>query len=167
MSGFSYLRLTVRKIVINRIINRAIILQLILVNATITFQSKQRVSQSCVSKYCFSSDLTINEGMKVKTTQASLSHFLQKHNENCLKNDKTTKNRFEKLFFVFLNCCFLKSASKSSLFWLLKHVHIFFCLKEHIKAQGHDIALFLKRLLSRSINCLYKILARFFTIFDL
>ena len=67
MSGFSYLRLTVRKIVINIIINRVIILELILVNATITFQSKQRVSQSCVSKYCFSSDSTINKGMKVKT----------------------------------------------------------------------------------------------------
>ena len=68
MSRFSYLRLTGRKIVINIIINRAIILKLILANATITFQSKQRVNQSCVSKYCFSSDSTINKGMKVKTT---------------------------------------------------------------------------------------------------
>ena len=40
ISGFSYLRLTVRKIVINIIINRAIILVLILVNATITFHSE-------------------------------------------------------------------------------------------------------------------------------
>ena len=61
ISGFSYLRLTVRKIVINVIINRAIILELILVNATITLQSKQRVGQPCVSKYCFSSDSTINK----------------------------------------------------------------------------------------------------------
>ena len=60
ISGFSYLRLTIRKIVINIIINRAIILELILVNATIMFWSKQRVSQSCGSKYCFSSDSIIN-----------------------------------------------------------------------------------------------------------
>ena len=73
MSGFSYLRLTVRKIVINIIINGAIILELILVNATITFQSKQRVSQSCVSKYCFSSDSTINKVLNVYESKDYIS----------------------------------------------------------------------------------------------
>ena len=73
MSGFSYLRLTVRKIVINIIINRAIILELILVNATITFQSKQRVSESCVSKYYFSGDSTINKVLNVYESQDYIS----------------------------------------------------------------------------------------------
>ena len=80
ISGFLYLRFTVRKIVINTIINRAIILELILVNATITFQSKQRVSQSCVSKYS-----TINKVLNVYESKDCISHFLQKHNENCFK----------------------------------------------------------------------------------
>ena len=73
MSKFSYLRLTVRKIVINIIINRAIILELILVNATITFQSKQSVSQSCVSKYYFSSDSTINKVLNVYESKDYIS----------------------------------------------------------------------------------------------
>ena len=73
ISGFSYLRLTVRKIVINIIINRVIILELILVNATITFQSKQRVSQSYVSKYCFSSDSTINKVLNVYESKDTIS----------------------------------------------------------------------------------------------
>ena len=138
MSGFSYLRLTVQKIVINIIINRAIILELILVNVTITFQSESILHKQILLQ----SSINCAMCMKVKTTSANLSHFLQKHNENCLKNDKSTKNRFEKLFFVFLNCCFLKSASKSSLFWLPKHVHISFCLKEYIKAQGTPLRFF-------------------------
>ena len=73
MSGFSYLRLRVRKIGINIIINRAIILELILVNATITFQSKQGVSQSCVSKYCFSSDSIINKVLNVYESKDYIS----------------------------------------------------------------------------------------------
>ena len=74
MSGFSYLQLTVRKIVINIIINKTIILELILVNATITFQSKQKVSQSCVSKYCFSSDSTINNVLNVYESKDNISY---------------------------------------------------------------------------------------------
>ena len=73
ISGFSYLRLIVRKIVINIIINRAIILEFILVNAAITFQSKQRVNQSCVSKYCFSSDSTINKVLNVYESKDHIS----------------------------------------------------------------------------------------------
>ena len=73
MSGFSYLRLIVRKIVINMIINRAIILELIVVIATITFQSKQRVSLSCVSEYCFSSDSTINKVLNVYESKDYIS----------------------------------------------------------------------------------------------
>ena len=73
ISGFSRLRLIVRKIVINTIINRAIMLELILFNATITFQSKQKVSQSCVSKYCFSSNSTINKVLNVYESKDYIS----------------------------------------------------------------------------------------------
>ena len=52
--------------------------------------------------------------MKVKTTYASLSHFLQKHNENCLKYDKTEKKTFRKIVFRFFQLLFSEKCIQKS-----------------------------------------------------
>ena len=65
ISGFSYLRLTVRKIIINIIINRAIILELILVNTTITFQSESVLRKQILP---IQPSIKCSMCMKVKTT---------------------------------------------------------------------------------------------------
>ena len=84
------------------------------------------------------------------------------------KNDKIPKKFFEQIFLtfsLFLSLHFPKSASQISPPRFVQNINIFFCLKEHLKAQGMMGLFFLIKPLFGQNTASYMIWLPFFDTF--
>ena len=83
------------------------------------------------------------------------------------KNDKIKKKKtfWKKSFPVFLSLHFSKSASQHFIPRFIQYINFLFCLKEHFKAQGMTLPVFLIRSLFGQYTASYMILLPFFDTF--